>query len=135
MTGKEGPSTLKTWLIVLVALIDDVAALALVFIVLWLLDIRLSLVAIIIIGLALGTIIFFLHRAIVPSLRRRKVTGTEGMIGTVCEVTETLAPKGCVKVNSEYWKARSVGGDIGVGEEVEIVAVKGLTLEVRQRET
>jgi len=126
---------MKAWLIVLVALLDDIAVLALLFLILWAFDVEIPVYLLVIIALLAGTFIFIVHRAIVPSLRRRKVTGTEGMIGMVGEVTEKLMPKGSVKVNGEYWQARSVGGDIGVGEEVEIVAVKGLTLEVKQRET
>ena len=133
MTGTGGPSTARTWLIVLIALLDDIAALALVFIVLWLLNIKLSLVAMIIIGLVLGTLIFFLHRAIVPSLRRKRITGSEAMVGLSGEVTEALQPKGCVKVNGEYWQAVSVEGDIEVGEEVEVVEIKGLNLQVRRK--
>ncbi len=133
MTGTDGPSTAKAWLIVLIALLDDVAALALVFIMLWVFDVKLSIVAMIVIGLVLGTLIFFLHRAIVPSLRRRKVTGSEGMIGMVGEVTEALKPKGCVKVNGEYWQAISVEGDIGIGEEVEVIEIKRLNLQVRRK--
>jgi len=133
MSKKNVQSNLKPWLIVLVALLDDIAVLALVFVILWFFDVKLSLASIIVIGLVLGTFVFIVHRAIVPSLRRRKVTGAEGMVGLTGEVTEALTPKGVIRTNGEYWKARSVDGEIAVDEEVEITAIKGLELEVRRR--
>lgn len=134
MTRKTEPSSLKPWIIVLVALIDDVAALALVFIILWALDITIPVYLLVIIGVLAGTFIFIVHRAIVPSLRRRKVTGKEGMIGETGEVTKDLAPQGIIKVNDEYWQAKSLDGDIPGGEEVEIVGIDGLKLEVKRKE-
>ena len=61
------------------------------------------------------------------------VTGAEGMIGLAGEVTEPLAPAGVVRVGDELWKAKSAGDEIDTGEEVEVVALKGLTLTVRRR--
>jgi len=134
MTNKNKPSEMKTWFIVLIALLDDVAALALVFVVLWYFNVEISLTGMIVIGLVSGTLVFIVHRAIVPSLRRKKITGAEGMVGLTGEVTQVLAPKGVVKINGEYWKAGSVEGEIDVGEEVEVLLIKGLNLEVRRKE-
>ncbi len=125
---------MKTWLIVLIALLDDVAALVLVFVVLWFFDVEISLTVIIVIGIVFGTLVFVVHRAIVPSLRRKKITGAEGMIGLTGEVAQSLAPKGVIKIKGEYWKARSVEGEIDIDEEVEILEVKGLNLEVKRKE-
>jgi membrane-bound ClpP family serine protease len=135
MAEKGEPSTIKTWLIVLVALVDDVAALALVFLLLWFLKVEISLPVIIAIGLVLGIFIFILHRAIVPSLRRKRVTGAEGMIGLVGEVVESLTPGGVIRVGGEYWKAKSLDGDIETGEDVEILGIERLKLEVRRKES
>lgn len=135
MTRKNEPSDMKTWLIVCIALLDDVAVLILVFVVLWFFDIKISLPVMIIIGLVFGTFVFIVHRAIVPSLRRKKVTGAEGMVGLTGEVTQSLKPKGVVKIKGEYWKARSVEGEIDVGEDVEVLAINGLNLEVRRKES
>ena len=135
MTRKNEPSDMKTWLIVCIALLDDVAVLILVFVVLWFFDIKISLPVMIIIGLVFGTFVFIVHRAIVPSLRRKKVTGAEGMVGLTGEVTQSLKPKGVVRIKGEYWKAMSVGGEIDVGEDVEVLAINGLNLEVRRKES
>lgn len=125
---------MKAWLIVLAALLDDVAAIVLIFAVLWFFDVELPLSAMIAIGLVFGTFVFIVHRAVVPSLRRKKVTGAEGMVGLTGEVAQSLQPKGVVKIKGEYWKARAVEGEIGTGEDVEVLAIKGLDLEVRRKE-
>ena len=39
-----------------------------------------------------------------------------------------------IKVKGEYWKAKSVEGDIKAGEKVEIVGVEGLVLKVKRKE-
>jgi membrane-bound serine protease (ClpP class) len=134
MTKKGEPSSLKAWLIVLAALLDDAAAIVLVFVLLWFFDVELPLSALIAIGLVFGTFVFIVHRAVVPSLRRKKVTGADGMVGLTGEVTQPLRPKGVVKIKGEYWRAKSVEGEIGIGEDVEVLGIKGLDLEVRRNE-
>ena len=133
MTRKGESSGIKAWVIVLVALLDDIAVLVLLFVILWAFDVDIPLYLLIIIGLVVGTLVFIVHRAIVPSLRRRKVAGKEGMIGLAGEVTQALVPKGVIKVADEYWKAKSLSGDIDIGEEVEIVDINGLNLEVKRK--
>ena len=133
MTKKVKSSGLKPWVVVLVALIDDIAVLALLFVILWAFDVDIPLYLLIIIGLVAGTFVFIVHRAIVPSLRRKKVAGKEGMIGLTGEVVQALKPKGVVKVGDEYWQVKSLSGDIDVGEEVEVVEINGLNLEVERK--
>jgi membrane-bound ClpP family serine protease len=133
MTKKSEISTKKAWLIVLVSLIDDIIILAVVFGVLWYFKVTLPLWAMIVIGLALGTFIFVRTWAVLPSLRRKKVTGAEGMIGMTGEVVEVLKPKGVIRVGGEYWQAKCLNGDIETGEEVEIVGINRLKLEVRRK--
>jgi len=133
MDKKSDSSSLKAWLIVLIALLDDVVALALVFVVLWFFRVKVPLSVIIVIGLVLGTFIFIIHRAIVPSLRRRKVTGAEGMVGLMGEVVKSLKPDGVIRVGGEYWQAKSLEGDIEAGEDVEVIDIDRLSLEVRRK--
>ena len=45
-----------------------------------------------------------------------------------------LTPVGAIKVVGEYWKAKSVDGDIAAGEEVEILRINRLTLEVKRKD-
>jgi membrane-bound serine protease (ClpP class) len=130
---KDVPSKTKAWFIVLLALLDDIAVLAIIALILWIFNVELSIPAIVILVLALGTFIFVIHRAVIPAIRRRKISGAEGMIGATGKVTQPLKPKGIVKIEDEYWNAVSSTGDIELGGEVEVVGIKGLNLEVRQK--
>lgn len=133
MEKKSEISKTKAFLIVLAALLDDIAAIVLVIVVLRLLNVEVPLWGLIFTGLVLGTFIFIVHRAVIPSLRRRKVTGAEGMLGLTGEVTKALKPKGIIRVKSEYWRAKSLEGEINIGEDVEIVGIKGLDVEVKRK--
>ncbi len=126
-------STIKDWLIVLVLLLDDVVALLLVLLVLWVLGIKITLWVTIVIALLLGTFAFITHKVIIPSFHKKKVTGSEGMVGLVAEVIEPLTPFGVIRVEGEYWKAKSVDEDIAAGEEVEVLELNRLTLEVKRK--
>ena len=123
--------TIKDWLIVGVLLLDEAVALGLVLLVLWFFGISISLPVMIVIVLLLGTVVFITHKVIIPSFHMKKVTGAEGMIGLEGEVIEPITPVGVIRVGSEYWKAKSVGENIMVGGEVEILGLNGLTLMVK----
>jgi len=126
---------IKDWLIVGLLLLDEVAALVLVLLVLWFFKIRISFPIVIVIALLLGTFAFITHKVIIPSFHRRKVTGSEGMIGLEGEVVEPLTPFGVVHVEGELWKAKSVeDDDIAAGEDVEILGLQKLTLEVKRKD-
>jgi len=126
-------SNIKDWLKVLVLLLDEAAAVALVFFVLWVLRIEIPLPITITAALLLGIIVFITHKAIIPTFHKKQVTGAEGLIGLEGEVIEPLAPKGLVSVKGEYWKAKSVGENIAVGEGVEILGLDGLRLTVKRK--
>ena len=126
--------SIKDWLIILVLLLDEVVVVALVFLVLWVLGIEIPLPIIIVTALLLGVVVFIMHKAVIPTFRKKRITGSEGMIGLIGEVTEPLTPVGVVRVGGEYWKAKSVGENIAVGEEVEILALDGLKLMVRLKD-
>ncbi len=125
---------IKDWLIVLVLLLDEALALLLLLLVLWVLGVQISLPITIGIALLLGTFAFITHKVIIPSFHRRKVTGSEGMIGLKGEVIKPLTPVGVIRIEGEYWKAKSVDEDIEAGEEVEILGLAGLTLTVRLKD-
>ena len=126
--------TIKGWLLILVLLLDDAAALVLVFLVLWFLGIKISLPIVIVIALLLGTFVFITHKVIIPSFHKKKVTGAEGMIGLEGEVVEPLMPVGVIQTKGEYWKAKAVGENIAVGEEVEILGLDRLMLMVKLKD-
>jgi membrane-bound ClpP family serine protease len=124
-------SNIKDWLKVLVLLLDEVAVVALVFLILWWLEIEIPLPVTIVVALALGALIFVIHKAVIPTFHKKQITGSEGMIGMKGRVIKSLTPRGTVRVGDEFWKARSSSEDIETGEEVEVVGVEGLTLKVR----
>lgn len=123
----------KVWLIVLVSLLDDIAVLALIILGLWYFHVEITWGLILIIALAMAVFVFIMHRAIVPSLLRKKVVGAEPMIGLAATVTESLCPRGLVRIKGETWKAVSVEGTISIGEEVVVMRITGLSLEVRRK--
>ncbi len=123
--------TIKDWLIVLVLLLDEVAALVLVLLVLSVFNIRIPLWVTVVIALLLGGFAFMVHKVIIPSFHKKRVTGLEGMIGREGTVIKPLTPLGVVRIEGEYWKAKSVDENIAVGEEVEVLRLNRLTLEVK----
>jgi membrane-bound ClpP family serine protease len=133
MNKKGEISVLKAWLIVVASLLDDAAVVALVFLGLWYFHVKITWAIIMVVALVIVAFFFIMHKAVVPSLRQRKVTSAEGMIGMMGKVTEPLKPEGTVKIKGEYWKARSSEGAIGVGDTVEVTGIDGLNLEVRRK--
>ena len=126
--------TIKDGLIVLVLLLDEVAALVLVLLVLSFFNIRIPLWVTVVIALLLGGFAFMIHKVIIPSFHKKRVTGSEGMIGLEGTVIKPLTPFGVIRIEGEYWKAKSVDENIAVGEEVEILRLNKLTLEVKCKE-
>jgi len=126
--------TIKDWLIVLVLLLDEAAALVLVLLVLSFFNIRIPLWVTVVIALLLGGFAFMTHKVIIPSFHKKRVTGSEGMIGCEGTVIKPLTPFGVIRIEGEYWKAKSVDENIAVGEEVEILRLNRLTLEVKCKE-
>ena len=125
--------TVKDWFVILVVLLDEVIVVALVFLALWLLGVEIPLPVIIVTALLLGGIIFITYKLVIPALHKKRITGSDGMIGLEGTVIEPLTPVGAVRVEGENWKAKSVGENIAVGEEVEILGLEGLTLRVSRK--
>jgi len=125
--------TVKNWLVILVVLLDEALVVALVFLVLWLLGVEIPLPVLIVTALLMGVIVFMTYKLVIPALHKKRITGSEGMIGLEGTVIEPLTPVGAVRVEGENWKARAVGENIAAGEEVEILGVDGLTLRVSRK--
>jgi len=123
------------WLKVLLLLLDDIAALLLIILVLRFLKVRIPLPITIAAALVVGTFVFVIHKAVMPSFHKSPVTGPEAMIGIQGTVVKPLTPVGTIIVNGEYWRAESVNGsNMGVDENVEILGLDGLTLKVKRKE-
>jgi len=86
-------------------------------------------------GVTAGATAFaiFVVGAIVRGQRRRKATGTEGMIGTIAIAKTPLDPTGTVLTQGELWTAASEGGRVAPGEEVIITKVEALKLWVTKK--
>ena len=58
-------------------------------------------------------------------------SGAEGLLYQVGTVVDPLCPGGKVKLQGALWNAVSLSGEgIEVGEQVEVIAIEGLTLYV-----
>ena len=128
---KRDRTTVKKWTMVLVALLDDIAILAVLLLVLWFFKVKFTWPIITVISLLFGGRVYMTYQAVGHSIHQKKVTGSEAMIGLECEVIESLTPTGTVRVGVEYWKAKSVDKHVAAGEDVEIIRVNRLTLEVK----
>ena len=125
--------SIKDWFIILVVLLDEVVVVALVFLALWLLEIEIPLPVTITVALLLGVLVFIMQKAVIPTLHKKRITGSEGMIGLTGIVIEPLTPKGVIRVSGENWKAKTVDENIAVDEEVEVLELEGLTLKVSRK--
>lgn len=66
----------------------------------------------------------------VKAQRRPAVTGIEGLIGSIGEVTESLSPTGTILVHGEMWNAESLAGPVSKGTKVRVKEKKSTTLYV-----
>ena len=66
----------------------------------------------------------------VQAMRRRPVTGSEGMVGLIGVAKTALSPQGKILVHGELWEARS-DQPLQPGEPVEVVRMEGLKLYVK----
>ena len=89
----------------------------------------------VVLGATVATVVFFLFviGKAVGAQRRKVTTGAEGLVGEVGEAVTVLGPRGQVRVHGEIWQAVSAQ-PVARGAAVEVVRVRGLTLEVRARQ-
>ncbi len=74
-----------------------------------------------------GALTYTVARALAGKPR----AGAAAMIGRRVTATTGLAPRGTVSYGGELWRAQSLDGSHPAGAELEVVAVRDLTLEVR----
>ena len=94
-------------------------------------ELRVSLAVILPVVAAMAAILVFLVRLAVASQRRRPVTGESGMIGETGVALTSIVPGGTgrVETHGEIWAATSAEA-IAEGDQVKVIAVRGLTLTV-----
>ena len=88
----------------------------------------------VIIAATLVSALFFLFivSAGIKAQSLKPVSGVEGIIGERGYALVSLDPRGTVKVHGEVWNAESISGRIEEGAQVNITAVRDLTLIVEK---
>jgi membrane-bound serine protease (ClpP class) len=81
------------------------------------------------VSIPLGLITVMLMSLAVKAHRNKVVTGQQGMIGEVGVAKTPLSPAGQVFIHGELWNAVA-SESVGVGEQVVVTKVDGLTLAV-----
>ena len=125
--------SLKDWLIILLYLLDDIAVIAIILVLLRFFNVAYSWPVILTVVFFLGIYAWVMHRMVIPALRKKVTTGSEGIYGQEGKVVKAIAPEGLIKVKGEYWQARSKGETIEVGQIVEVIAIEGLVLIVKAK--
>ena len=101
---------------------------ALVSVVLWLLPrvaINIPLWGLILMMIALGIYNYMTYRVGKKAIVKKPMISPD--IGSRGRTTTPISPKGYVRVNGELWQAAS-SSTIGVGEEITVVGIEGMTL-------
>ena len=65
-------------------------------------------------------------------LKKQARVGQTSMVGTTGKATARLAPEGMVKIDGELWRARSIEGEINIGEDIIVTGEERLKLLVRR---
>jgi membrane-bound serine protease (ClpP class) len=95
-------------------------------------EMRTSWATVVPVAMAFAAILVFLLFLASRALKNRVATGSEGMVGQIAEVKVAIRAggKGRVFLQGEIWDAESQG-DLEVGARAEVLAVRGMVLEVR----
>lgn len=64
--------------------------------------------------------------------KQKSITGVESFVGKIGTATTNLQPEGRVRVAGQDWKAESIDGPIGAGEEIEVTGNESIKLIVRR---
>ena len=87
-----------------------------------------------ILSMTILTTLFFLFvvTAGIKAQFRAKAVGREAIVGRIAEARSDLNPTGLVFLEGELWRAESTEGFIEKGSKVKVVAMRGLTLQVKK---
>jgi membrane-bound serine protease (ClpP class) len=96
-------------------------------------ELRVPVLAILPIAAAVAGIVSFLTYLVIKSIRKKVVTGNQGLMGLEAVVTVALAPEGKVFVEGEIWNA-TADDKIKKDEKVVIEKVDGMLLHVRRKD-
>jgi membrane-bound serine protease (ClpP class) len=87
-----------------------------------------------ILSMTILTTLFFLFvvTAGIKAQFRAKAVGREAIVAKIAEARSDLNPTGLVFLEGELWRAESTEGFIEKGSKVKVVAMRGLTLQVKK---
>jgi len=85
-------------------------------------------------AILMGILSFIIFTFLIKTMRKKPVSGKEGMIGKTGVTKEKIDPEGTILFMGELWKAKSTGDIIQVGRKVEVEKVEGLLLYVKECE-
>jgi len=91
--------------------------------------VELELGVLVVFGILIG---LYIRWIIGPLRRRRKLTGSEVMMGKTGVAITDLTPKGEIRVQGEIWRAESSSGNIQKNEYVTVKALNGLVFVVEK---
>ena len=91
--------------------------------------VEIELSVLVVFGILIG---LYIRWIIGPLRRRKKLTGSEVMIGKTGVAITDLTPKGEIRVQGEIWRAESSSGNILKGEQVTVKALNGLVVIVEK---
>lgn len=91
--------------------------------------VEIELSVLVVFGILIG---LYIRWIIGPLRRRRRLTGSEVMIGKTGVAITDLTPKGEIRVQGEIWRAESSSGNILKGEQVTVKALNGLVVIVEK---
>ncbi len=93
---------------------------------------RVSTALVVSVGVAVGLFFVFVVAKAAATLRRRPMTGSEGLAGQIGVARTRLVPEGMVLVEGELWKARvEDAATVEAGQSVVVVRRDGFCLWVR----
>ena len=125
--------SIRLVLAIVSTLLEEAALVAIVLVGLPQIGIEIPLEVLITIMVAWAAFGIFLYRMGSRALKRKPLMGLPGMLDSKGKVVSPLAPEGFVRIKSELWEAKSVSGEIDIGEEVTVVGQDGLKLVVRKK--
>ena len=91
----------------------------------------LSLWTIVSVTAVMGGFFLLIARLVARSQNQKPAVGQEALVGQIGRVKTPLSPDGMIWIDGALWKATTDGPPIGTGQRVEVVAVDGLHLFVR----
>jgi membrane-bound ClpP family serine protease len=129
-SGRKLQTRVRSWLKLLLLLLDDVLVVFLVVFVLWRLGVDFQPWVLALLVSLFIVLLFVMHKLLMPALVNTGSGDPTGLIGEEGDALTPLGRKGLVRVRGEVWKAKAKGRDIQVGERIVVADTERLGLIV-----